>query len=323
MASVRKVGAKWLAEVRVKGSHTSKTFFSKIDAQTWALEQERRLGKHKGKPVAKTLGQALDRYAKEVSPTHKGARWEEIRIEKIKRDTVADIVLADLTADDLQSWIDRQTVSGHSVRREFTLISGTLTTARKKWKWMDHEPQRDVTLPRGNPSRRRRVSEEELTKVLRALEYKEGEVRTIRQQIAAAVLLAVETAMRQGEIWGLEWKHVHLGARYVTLPETKNGTARDVPLSKKAVQLLNSMPKPHEGRVLRVPQPTAQTIFRRACELAGIKDLHFHDLRHEATTRLSKKLKMLELAEMTGHRDPRSLMIYYNPTASELADQLD
>lgn len=324
MATIRKKSnGKWLAEVRVRKSYSSREFHSKIEAQSWAIDEERKRGRHAGKPIIKTLAQAMDRFSQEISPTHKGTRWEQIRIEKLKRDPVTDIVLPDLSTEDLQNWVDKQETSGSTVRREFNIIRSTLTISRKKWKWLSHEPQRDVTLPKSNPSRSRRLKEGELQRLLDALEYSGREVRTIRQQIAVACLLALETAMRQGEIWGLEWSRVHLEQRYVTLADTKNGTSRDVPLSTKAVTLLESMPKPHKGRVIAVPQATAGVIFRRACELAAIKGLHFHDLRHEAITMLARKLSMLELARMVGHKDPRSLSIYYNATATELAAKLD
>jgi len=319
MATVRKKGKRYLVEVRLKGYYASKTFASKLDAQSWGIEQERQRGKHHA--VTKTLAQAFDKYVAEITPTHKGARWEEIRFQKLKRDRLADIVISDLTTQDLQDWMDRQTISGSSIRREFNLISAVLTASRKKWKWIGHEPQKDVTLPRANPARDRLLHGNELERILTALEYT-GEVKTIRQQIAAAVLIALETAMRQGEIWGLEWSRVHLKGQYCVLPDTKNGTRRNVPLSRKAISVLKSLPT-KEGRLFTVPQASAGVIFKRACELAEVHDFHFHDLRHQAITNLAKKLSVLELARMVGHKDLRSLTIYYNATATELAAKLD
>ncbi len=323
MATIRKKGKKFLAEVRMKGFYKAGTFISKLEAQQWAIDVEKQRGKHKGAPVVKTLGQAFDKYAQEISPTHKGARWEEIRFEKIKRDTIADIVISDLTTEDLQDWVDRQTISGSSTRREFNLISGTLTIARKKWKWISHEPQKDVVLPKANPSRDRLLRGNELERLLLALDFPDiGKAISIRHQIAIGSLIALETAMRQGEIWGLEWDRVFLHEQYVMLADTKNGSKRNVPLSKKAVELFKMMPT-IKGRVFTVAQASASVIFRRTCDLAEIKDFHFHDLRHTAITNLAKKLSVLELARMVGHKDLRSLQIYFNATATELAAKLD
>jgi integrase len=147
-------------------------------------------------------------------------------------------------------------------------------------------------------------------------------VTEIRHVIAVAFLFALETAMRQGEIWKLAWKDVHLDKRFVRLHETKNGSKRDVPLSKEAVRLLNLLDN-KKRTVFDSNQASSGTIFRRCLALAGIEGLTFHDTRHEALTRLARKLDVLDLARMVGHRDPRSLMIYYNATAEEIALRLD
>jgi len=129
--------------------------------------------------------------------------------------------------------------------------------------------------------------------------------------------------MRQGEIWGLDWSAVYLNKKFVRLHETKNGTKRDVPLSKEAVRLLTLLNPKEEGKVFNSNQESSGVIFRRALQLAKIKGLTFHDTRHEALTRLARKLDVLDLARMVGHRDPRSLMIYYNPSAEEIAGRLN
>ena len=97
---------------------------------------------------------------------------------------------------------------------------------------------------------------------------------------------------------------------------------RDVALSSRAVALLEKMHPKKVGRVFQVPQASAGQIFRRTVQLAGISDLTFHDTRHTAITALARKLDMLDLARMVGHRDPRSLMIYYNATAEDIAERL-
>ncbi len=123
-------------------------------------------------------------------------------------------------------------------------------------------------------------------------------------------------------IWGLLWKDVYLKKRFVRLHETKNGTKRDVALSTKAVKLLKLLHSTSD-KVFISNQDSSATIFRRSLKLAGIKYMTFHDSRHEALTQLARKLDVLDLARMVGHRDPRSLIIYYNATAEEIAKRLD
>jgi len=113
--------------------------------------------------------------------------------------------------------------------------------------------------------------------------------------------------MRQGEIWSMKWQDVYLDKRFVRLHETKNNTKRDVPLSTKAIGLLNLLNSRASSKVFASNQNSSATIFRRCLKLAGIAGLTFHDTRHEALTRLARKLDVLDLARMVGHRDPDPL----------------
>jgi integrase len=324
MASIRKAGKKFLAEVRIKGANRSKTFFTKREAQEWAFEQERLLGKHGNALPSKTFGQAMQRYAEEISPTRKGYRWEKVRLAKLQRDRIANIALIHLRREDFEDWIGRQTVSKASIRRELTLMQSVLKKCRTAWKWMVENPFTDLERPKASRPRFKRWPDENIARLLVALQYAEGQpVTKTRQIIAVGFLFALETAMRQGEIWGLEWQDIDLEARTAHLRETKNGSTRDVPLSGRAVTLLKSLPGERLGRVFNTCQTSSATIFRRAVQESGNQGLTFHDSRHEAITRLSRKLGHLELARMVGHNDLRSLNVYYNPTASELAKKLD
>lgn len=321
MATIRKVGSKWLAEVRIKGNNRSKTFTSRGDAKTWADNEEHKINKSGNIIYGKTLSDAFTRYAEEESPKKKGARWEIIRLEKFKRDEIADTQLVDLATEDFEKWIKRQTgLSDSSIRRDLQVISPVLTKCRK-WKWMEHSPLKDVEIPKKGKSRDKTYSEEQIKRILEALDYT-GVVINQRHKIAIAFLLAIETAMRQGEIWGMNWENVRFNQRHIFLPDTKNGTSREVPLSLRAIELLQSL-NPGTGKVFNFSQASAGVIFRRAVALAEIEDMHFHDTRHTAVTRLAKKLDMLTLAKMTGHKDPRQLMIYFNPTSHDTASLLD
>ena len=125
--------------------------------------------------------------------------------------------------------------------------------------------------------------------------------------------------MRLGEIVGLTPDDVT--GRVAHLSLTKNGSARDVPLSKKALELLSEIER--EGRYFTMTKQAISRAVSRCARNLGIVGLHFHDTRHQAITDLAKKLTVLELARMVGHSDLRSLMIYYNETAESLAEKLD
>lgn len=323
MATIKKNGKKFVAEIRRKGRYQSKTFETKAAAQQWALDKEQEMGARPAGTVAHSMREAMQKYAREVSPTRKGARWEIVRLKKLQRDPLANITLTDITHDDIDAWIQRQSISAGSVLRELTLIGAVLRQARVRWKWMVENPMPDVTRPKQPQPRERVINDDELKRLMLALEYDETRpIKTIRQEIAVAFLLAIETAMRQGELWALDWQFVYLNRKYVTLPETKNGTSRDVSLSPRAIVLLKKLTPANAGSVFKSNQASAATIFRRAVELAEIKNLTFHDSRHTAITRLARKLDVLDLARMVGHKDIRNLMIYYNPTAEDLAKRL-
>jgi integrase len=136
------------------------------------------------------------------------------------------------------------------------------------------------------------------------------------------VQLALETAMRRGELFQLLWKHVSLDRRTAHLPSTKNGLPRTLPLTPKAAQLLKELPRSLCGRVFPTTADALKKAFTRGlarargryledCEKAQVPpqegfllDLRFHDLRHEATCRLATKLpNLIELASVTGHRE--------------------
>ena len=326
MATFKRRKNRITAVVRLKQGSRSKTFDTLTEAQNWALETEAYLKRTRHLVRGRTLGEAFERYANEISPTRRGERWEAIRLAKLCRDSLADITLETLTAGDLEGWKDRALAQGlksSSWNREFNLVAAVIEQCRR-WQWVESNVTREVVRPKDPLPRNRRINDHEIELVLNALKYREGATPTqIKDYLAVAFLLALEMGLRQGEIWSLRSEHLHLDAAYLKLIQTKNGHPRDVPLSHRAMALLRTLVPGRGGRLFCVAQPSAQTIWRQAIASTGIEDLHFHDTRHEACTRLARKLDMLDLARMIGHRDPRSLMIYYNPSATEIAERLN
>ena len=194
--------------------------------------------------------------------------------------------------------------------------------ARKEWGVLRHNPVSDIRKPAPTPPRDRRVSDSEIERLVAAagkdLERKTG--RAIH-----AFRFAVETGMRAGEIAGLTWGAVDRDKRVATLPMTKNGTARQVPLSPGALDLIDVLPAGDtraESPVFRLSSRQIDVLFRKTRDKIGVEDLTFHDSRHEAITRLSRKLDVLSLARMAGHKDIKMLMVYYNESAEDIAQRL-
>jgi integrase len=319
MASIERRGRAWRVRLMVDGMKESATFPTRQQAAAWALQREAELG---GERLPDhTLAAALRRYGREESPKHKGERWELARLGAMERDPVASVRLPALRTAHLAQWRDRrlQAVSGASVARELTLLRSVLELARREWGWLHVNPAKDVRKPATPPARRRRITADEVDRIALACGLDQDRADTALNRTGLAFLFALETAMRAGEILGLTWPDVRPKA--VRLPMTKNGDARDVPLSPRARDILAVLPK-DRPTCFDLDPATRDVLFRRARDAAGIPDLHFHDSRAEAIWRLSKRLDVMELSRMTGHRDLRSLMLYYATTADELADRL-
>jgi integrase len=319
MPSITKRGKKWRVEVSIRGERQTATFRTKQEAAAWALEREAELSG--AKLPDHSLGDALKRYREKVSPTKRGERWETLRLKAMEADPIAKIRLPVLATPDLAGWRDRRLaeVAPGTVAREMNLLRAVLRLAWKEWHWLRANPLSDVKPPKEPASRKRRVSQDEIDRLLLACGVEDTETTTAMQRTGLAFAFAVETAMRAGEIVGMRWEEV--GPKSVTLPRTKNGEERRVPLSPRAREIIAAMPK-DGGTVFGLEPGTRDVMFRRARDAAQLANLHFHDSRAEAIWRLSKKLDVMELARVIGHRDLKSLMLYYQTDADELADRL-
>ena len=336
MGTIRKRGSRWEAQIRRRGlPEITKTFARRTEADAWVavVESEVVRGVYQDRSLAAefTFGDLLGRYALEVTPTKKGAHAERCQIEAMRRDPLARIVMSDLAGRDVADWRDRrlQEVSGSTVNRGLNLISHVLNTARREWGVPIDNPVSSIRRPRNNRARRTRLSAADETKLLSALECndrgKDGRlVAGARNHwMRPIVITAIETGMRRSEILSMLWNDVDLGQQVVHLHDTKNGDSRDVPLSRRAIGELSALDRDPSGKVFPISPESVKKAFTRAAKRAGFDDLHFHDLRHEATCRLSKRLSnVLELSAATGHKTLSMLQRYYHPDASELARKL-
>ena len=326
MASISKqANGRFRVQIDKAGRRDSKIFDTRHQAMAWAVQREEELT-GKQLPV-RTLDQALARYAEEVSPGHAGCNWELVRIGAMRRSPLAARRLADITGADIASWRDQRLkqVAPATVLREMKQLRAVFESARRDFGWIRANPMIDVTKPKAPPSRKRRIAEDEVQRLM--LGFGLGETLrgdTDTQRVGLCFLLALETAMRAGEILGLTWGAVDLESRVADLPRTKNGDVRQVPLSRRAVEILQAFgPGDSKKPVVGVLERSRDALFRKIRKRADLDDLHFHDSRAEAIWRLSKKFDVLQLARVIGHRDLKSLMIYYNESAADLARQMD
>lgn len=327
MASFRKSGLGWRAEIAKLGFRESATFPTKREAQAWASERETAIvSAQAGKVIRLPLRDVLERYIQEITPTKQSARSEALRLKRAQNADLAKKVMQDITAADLADYRDQRlkNVKPASVLREMGSLRAVWRQAQKKeWGYVDHNPWVDVTKPKAGPPRTTVFNQAQVDRIVHALGFDGSKPASRRQETAVALLLSLETAMRAGEILSLTWENVDLGAQTVFLPKTKNSDSRYVPLSMKAVSLLECMMGVDEFLVFTLNSQLLDVYYRSGRQLAGIEGVTFHDARATAITRLSKKLDILELARMVGHRDPRSLMIYYRASPTEIAKKLN
>ena len=128
--------------------------------------------------------------------------------------------------------------------------------------------------------------------------------------------------MRRSEILSLTWENVDIQNGTCYLPMTKNGSPRTVPLTSKALRIAKSLPQNSE-LVFPISSNAVRLSWDRLRSRAGINDLRFHDLRHEAISRFFERgLSIAEVALISGHKDPRMLFRYTHLRAEDVAKKL-
>lgn len=342
MASIIKRGASYRARVYVGGERITATFARIGDARAWAAQQEADASAGRiGKSPDHTFGELLQRYARDVSTGKDGGRWECLRIAAIcgeplddgarrEPDPLARVRLPNLAPEHFAAWRDRRLreVSPGTVLREWNLLSAACSRAVKEWRWLSANPLRMVQRPTAPKPRARRISGEEIETLLVACGYSRDAAPTTAQaRVGAALLLAIETALRAGELCALEWADVDgrvLHVRAEARGARKTGNARTVPLSREALRIIEQLRGVDPLRVLALDVAILDALFRKARDRAMIEGLRFHDSRREALTRLAAKVDVLTLAKISGHRDLRILQaVYYAPDMSTIAERLD
>lgn len=235
-------------------------------------------------------------------------------------------VLHTITAADLAEWRDARLkqVSPASVLREIALLRNVWTVAAREWLWCaDPTPWRSLKMPADPPARTRLMGWREIRKLCRWLHYRTGRAPSTGYEAAAwALLLSLRTGMRAGEVLQLHGSAVDLAARVATLSSHKTmhlDGARRVPLTRQAVRLLGVL----KGQALPISGASLDAVFRKARDSLLIEDLHFHDARATALTHLARRVDVMTLARISGHRDLALLLrVYYRETSAQIAARL-
>jgi len=360
MASITERGKyQWQVQIRRKGQRLSKTFFYKQDAEIWARKTESEIDRgifiNTNEAERTTLSKLIERYKSEklsIKPKDEDeevdrkktladkaklaikAQAQEISRLNIIEKAMGNKILATITASDIIQFRNSRlkTIQANSANREITTLKRLLSFANDDCK---------IILPHGVPSikklptddsRERRVSDAEIETICK---------NTNSVELPSIVMLALYTAMRRGEISNLMRSNIDFSVPSVKLMETKNGKNRVAPLIPSAAILLKELPTRADGFVFSLRDRQISQAFERAidrarkryeaeCKINGVEvnpkfltDLRFHDLRHEATSRLATLLpNVIELSRVTGHSDLKMLSRYYQISVMDLARKL-
>ncbi len=331
MATIRKRRGKWQAIVRRAGHpSTTRTFTNKKDAELWAKSKEVQLEQsilpNSNKSVLKstTLRDLVIRYRDTVTVYKKAGDTEALILNAFLRDPICKKTLAQLTTADFARYRDKRLreIKPETVKRQLTPIRNMFNIARKEWGVPVQNPLEDLTLKVNEQKRDRRLQDGELDVIIRV-----ATDHARNSYIIPIIIFALETGMRRGEILSIKWQHIGFDSRSLLIPDTKNGQSRIIPLTPKAIQILQTLRDNKDGKGSDVFPLTANAFrlaWTRVIKKTGIQNLRFHDLRHEAISRFFEMgLNIAEVSSISGHLDVKMLFRYTHPKVGDILQKLN
>ena len=304
MAYIRRHRNKWQSIIRITGHPViAKSFVSKTDAKLWALSIESKIRRDDlgiSKIIYPKFKDLAHRYIKEVSPHKKSFVKERYIILSLLNESWSKDSINKITPAVISKYRDKYLtkVSGSSVNRALDVLSTIFTTCKKEWGYPIENPILSIRRPKKAEPRDRRFNEGELNKLIKG-----NKTSPLLRDI---IQIALETAMRQGEILRVQREHIRDNTLFIPIAKTKS---RTIPLTLKAISLLSNTELP-----FNITGDALSKQFKKLCDYYGIEDAHFHDLRKQSLTNfmLDKKLSVAETMMIAGHSDPRMLLRTYN-----------
>lgn len=274
------------------------------------------------------LRDALAMYLSRVSIHKKGHKQEQYRINTISSHALSDKNVDEITSVDIANYRDERLatksvlgkpISPNTVRLELALLSDLFNIGQIEWGICKDNPVLRIRKPKLPNGRDRRLRPYEERKLLRkAAAHPNPELKVI-------IIVALETAMRQGEILSLLWENINFRSGVAHLPDTKNGCARDVPLTTRAREAFSKLGVKQSGPVFNYTSAGFKSVWRAMLHRLDIYDLHFHDLRHEAISRMFElgTLDVVEISTISGHKSLQMLKRYTHLRAHKLVAKLE
>ena len=314
MSSIRKRGNKYQVQVRVQGQKITKSFNKLSHARRFGVYNENKIllgNQLQALDKQLSLRDLINKYIIEVSPFKKGYEREKQRLNRLLKESLVNQKIYKLNTKDFIEYKNKRIKDGNrTCAYDLSLLHNIYNTAIKRWCYpIKHNPLSNVDKPKTNPPRERRLSDNELKYILNH-NFKNKNMNNI-------IELAIETGMRRSEILSITSKHIK--DNYIFLADTKNNSSRKIPLTTKVKEIINKSKLPYS-----ISCNAVRLNWSRMIKKAGIVDLHFHDLRHEAISRFFEKgLSIPEVSLISGHKDVRQLMRYTHLKINSLIDKLN
>jgi len=304
MAYIRKRLGKWQCVIRVKGKpSTTKTFLIKKDAKLWGKKTELHFFREDNdiqKSDYPLFKECLERYRDEVVIRKRSRIMETKLISYLLKESFVNYKLNFVDSRVVALYRDRalKTLKSSSVRRRLAIVSHMYTIAKKEWGYKIENPVLNIRKPKSPEPRNRRFTNDELTKLIKG--------NRASPKLRLIIQIALETAMRQGEILRVKPEDINGNTLFIPIAKTK---PRTIPLTLKAMSLLNNAELP-----FNITGNALSKQFKKLCDHYGIEDAHFHDLRRQSLTNfmLERNLSVAETMMIAGHSDPKMLLKTYN-----------
>jgi integrase len=322
MANIRERKGKFQVQIRRIGSASiTRTFLCKRHAVKWAMKTEIELEQGSFNRIdlaGLSVGDLLNRYRQTVVPRKRCHQTEDRRLQRLIQDPISNILLSEITSADIAVFRDRRLSDGiRTCQYDLSILRHMFRIAIEEWSLpIPENPATKVRKPKSNPPRERRLEVHEYELLENGCED------TQSAYLWPIICLAIETAMRRGELLALRWEDIDLDEHMAGLRMTKNGSPRQVPLTPKAIALLETIPRT-SYRVFSASSSALRMAWDRLLKRIGITNLHFHDLRHEAISRFFEMgLSVPEVALISGHKTPSQLFRYTNLRPKDLVQKL-
>ena len=343
--SIDKRGSRYRARVTQQGQRISRSFDTEEAATQWLNQLAKAARTHRFDAALRgatiTVGELLDVFieqkTEEWKPNTRRTTTSKIRSLQAQPPDLLGIPAASFCTSHIAEMVNRlrkahPPVAAATIKQNVGFIRTAYNLANARLGFNLDNPVKPGCLPKVNNARDRRLLPNEEEKLLEACAKYETDTRCTTP-IGLIVRFALETAMRQAEIAQLRWQDIYkdpqLGVTFVTVDRkfSKNNDARKFPLSYNLAQEITSLrsESTEEGsRVFGSNAPQIRQAFERSAARANLQDLRFHDLRHEATSRLFERhhLEPHEAQLITGHRTIAMLNRYTHLNAQHLLGKM-